>query len=388
MATKKISIKQMNTNGELDTLYPKTTADQIIETDTAKVLTSAERTKLAGVESGAEVNTIETIKVNGVAQAITNKAVDLSIDMGDYIPVSEKGANGGVATLDTAGKIPTSQLPGYVDDVLEYNAKSNFPTTGETGKIYVAKDTNLTYRWSGSAYVEISASLALGETSSTAYAGNKGKANADAITALGTRVGNIENNTTLIKNEHGGFAGGEQAGSSSEVLTGGAVGDFAKAGSGGAVGASTRTMRGGAVGCEASSVIGGAVGYQALAGDGGAVGYGAIAEEGFSGGKNAKVLFDDTTGGIDAIQLGTGTNSVEKSLQIYDDNIYNAQTHTLDVKNIKQNGADLFPATTAGNYSVVNVNSKGLVTSGGTILEVGATASNNLAIGGILFETE
>ena len=73
------------------------------------------------------------------------------------------------------GKIPTSQLPGYVDDVLEYTALANFPTTGEAGKIYVATDTNKSYRWSGSAYVEISASIALGETSATAYRGDRGK---------------------------------------------------------------------------------------------------------------------------------------------------------------------------------------------------------------------
>ena len=79
------------------------------------------------------------------------------------------------AELDTNGKVPTTQLPSYVDDVLEYSAKSSFPATGETGKIYVDLATNLTYRWSGSAYVEISPSLALGETSSTAYRGDKGK---------------------------------------------------------------------------------------------------------------------------------------------------------------------------------------------------------------------
>lgn len=86
-----------------------------------------------------------------------------------------KGANNGVAELDSTGKVPSSQLPSYVDDVLEYNNKSSFPSTGETGKIYIAKDTNKTYRWSGSAYVEISESLALGETSSTAYRGDRGK---------------------------------------------------------------------------------------------------------------------------------------------------------------------------------------------------------------------
>lgn len=100
------------------------------------------------------------------------------------IASTEKGANSGVATLDSSGKVPTSQLPSYVDDVLEYNSQSAFPATGESGKIYIAKDTNKTYRWSGTAYVEISPSLALGETSSTAYAGNKGKANADNISAI------------------------------------------------------------------------------------------------------------------------------------------------------------------------------------------------------------
>ena len=86
-----------------------------------------------------------------------------------------KGVVNGVAELDEAGKVPASQLPSYVDDVLEYDNQAGFPTTGETGKIYVAKNTNKTYRWSGSGYVEISASLALGTTSSTAFRGDYGQ---------------------------------------------------------------------------------------------------------------------------------------------------------------------------------------------------------------------
>ena len=81
------------------------------------------------------------------------------------------------------GKVPSAQLPAFVDDVLEYDSVSAFPTTGEDGKIYVAKDTNLTYRWSGTQYVEISKSLALGETSETAYPGDKGKAAAEKADA-------------------------------------------------------------------------------------------------------------------------------------------------------------------------------------------------------------
>lgn len=80
------------------------------------------------------------------------------------------------------GKVPSSQLPSYVDDVLEYSSTSAFPVTGETGKIYVDTTTNKTYRWGGSAYVEISASLALGDTSSTAYYGDKGKTAYDHAT--------------------------------------------------------------------------------------------------------------------------------------------------------------------------------------------------------------
>lgn len=102
----------------------------------------------------------------------------------DSIPAAEKGVPDGVATLDGAGKVPASQLPSYVDDVEEYATLSDFPAEGETGKIYVAIDTGFSYRWGGSTYVKISSSLELGETATTAYAGNKGKANADAIAAI------------------------------------------------------------------------------------------------------------------------------------------------------------------------------------------------------------
>lgn len=70
------------------------------------------------------------------------------------------------------GKVPATQLPSYVDDVIEGASLSALPEKGEAGKIYVTLDTNKTYRWSGSAYVEISASLAIGTTATTAAAGN------------------------------------------------------------------------------------------------------------------------------------------------------------------------------------------------------------------------
>ena len=120
---------------------------------------------------------------------------EIDTKLGLKLDTSLKGAADGIATLDSSGKVPSSQLPSYVDDVLEYANKASFPTKGESGKIYIDKETNLTYRWGGTAYVEISQSLALGETSSTAYAGDKGKQNATDIAAL--KTGKADKATTL-----------------------------------------------------------------------------------------------------------------------------------------------------------------------------------------------
>lgn len=100
------------------------------------------------------------------------------------------------ATLDSNGKVYANQLPSYIDDVIEgylYNAQFYLTKVDSTytnlvipqdGKIYIDKDTNKEYRWSGTQYSIISESLALGETNSTAYAGNKGKQNADDIKGI------------------------------------------------------------------------------------------------------------------------------------------------------------------------------------------------------------
>lgn len=144
----------------------------------------------------AEIDRIEN-KFDGVTNALEDalqkeiedrKAGDTTITNSLNAFISTKGQPGGLAELDSTGKVPAAQLPSYVDDVLEYSTKAQFPQTGETGKIYVAKDTNLTYRWTGTQYLEISQSLALGETSSTAYPGDKGKANRDALNSMPTKL--------------------------------------------------------------------------------------------------------------------------------------------------------------------------------------------------------
>ena len=68
---------------------------------------------------------------------------------------SEKGVANGVATLDGTGKIPSAQLPSYVDDVVEYENLAAFPGTGSSGILYIALDTNKQYRWAGSTYQQI-----------------------------------------------------------------------------------------------------------------------------------------------------------------------------------------------------------------------------------------
>lgn len=144
----------------------------------------------------AEIDRIEN-KFDGVTDELEDalqkeiedrKAGDTTITNSLNAFISTKGQPGGLAELDSTGKVPAAQLPSYVDDVLEYSTKAQFPQTGETGKIYVAKDTNLTYRWTGTQYLEISQSLALGETPSTAYPGDKGKANRDALNSMPTKL--------------------------------------------------------------------------------------------------------------------------------------------------------------------------------------------------------
>lgn len=144
----------------------------------------------------AEIDRLEN-KFDGVTDKLEDalqkeiedrKAGDTTITNSLNAFISTKGQPSGLAELDSTGKVPAAQLPSYVDDVLEFSTKDQFPQTGETGKIYVAKDTNLTYRWTGTQYLEISQSLALGETPSTAYPGDKGKANRDALNSMPTKL--------------------------------------------------------------------------------------------------------------------------------------------------------------------------------------------------------
>ena len=118
---------------------------------------------------------------------IDNNIINLNTDIATRIPASEKGSVNGVATLDGTGKVPSTQLPSYVDDVVEAANLAAFSATGETGKIYVALDTNKTYRWSGTTYVYITS----GAVDSVA-----GKTGVVTLVAGDVGLGNVENKSS------------------------------------------------------------------------------------------------------------------------------------------------------------------------------------------------
>jgi len=132
-------------------------------------------------------------------------------DLSDYQVTSEKGSANGYAPLDSSSLVPAVNLPSYVDDVLEYANLAGFPATGEDSKIYVTEDTNLTYRWTGTVYVEISASLALGETSASAYRGDRGKTAYDHSQVVHDKalvgLGNVDNTSDLTKHNNTDLTG-------------------------------------------------------------------------------------------------------------------------------------------------------------------------------------
>ena len=280
MSDKNVIIKQLNGEGTYDNLYPKTKAGLVEETSAKKFVTQEQINVIENLKDfdPDEAGKIDVIKKSdGTTLTVTNKTVTLP----NY------------AELNDSGLIPQSMLPSYVDDVLEYTTKSAFPSTGETGKIYVDLATNKTYRWGGTNYVEISASLAIGTASGTAYDGASGKANRDDIDAIlnGTKtVKKAETATTA------GSAGTATTATSADKLS------------------SQKTL----------------------------------------------TVSGDVSG---SVSTDFSTNP----------------TLSLTLKN---------SGVTAGTYSVVAVNSKGIVTAGNQIIEVGTAASNSLAVGGLLFEVQ
>lgn len=291
----------------------------------------------------------KTTTVNGHALSgnvtVTKSDVGLGNVTNDaQVKRSEMGVASGVATLDTTGKVPTSQLPSYVDDVLEYTSRSAFPATGETGKIYVDTATNITYRWGGTDYVEISASLALGETSSTAYAGDKGKANADAITALQTRVGNVESKNST---------------QDTAIQTAQEAAEAAQA---------TATQANNAAATNAGAIEDIVDGTTTVA----------KATAATTATKLSESKSFTLTGNVTGSTTSDLSGNVSIATTIADGAVTTAKLSTTGI--------------TAGTYTALTVDNKGRATAGGTAIEFGTSGqsepSANLMVNGLFFELQ
>lgn len=144
-----------------------------------------------GQPTGEQINAshipnLAISKITGLQAALDSKLESITKAMVEGVltgTITSHDHDGMYAPL-SGGLIPSQYLPSYVDDVVEYASLSAFPASGEGGKIYVALDTNLTYRWGGTSYVEISPSLALGHTSGTAYPGDEGAALAERVESM------------------------------------------------------------------------------------------------------------------------------------------------------------------------------------------------------------
>lgn len=141
------------------------------------------------INGSGNVITAVTQNTNGIT--VQKGSVPTTGDLANYVLNSAVGANNGVASLGADGKIPSTQLPAYVDDVLEFANLAAFPATGETGKIYVAIDTNRTYRWSGTSYIQIT---------SGAVDSVNGMTGVVTLNKSHVGLGNVDNTADAVKN--------------------------------------------------------------------------------------------------------------------------------------------------------------------------------------------
>jgi hypothetical protein len=172
------------------------TAQRVFQAIAAWWAASAMKTKLDGIATGATANATDAQlrdrATHTGTQAIST-VTGLQTALDNKINTSERGVSGGVATLDEIARIPPSQLPSYVDDVLEFATTAQFPATGEGGKIYIAINQGTAanptrqYRWTGSVYAEINPSPgttdALAEGSTNLYF-NEGRVRNTVLTGL------------------------------------------------------------------------------------------------------------------------------------------------------------------------------------------------------------
>lgn len=331
--------------------FTNTTAG-IVKGSTENGKVFAETDGTGSVNGWASLNT-NVSNLQSTTQALSSSVSTLQNTVSTHtsnisdLQTTTQNLSNTVNSLNTQVGTNTSNITNLQNNKIDINQGSN-----NTGKVLtVGSDGNVTPQdipSSGGTVVNVN---------------NAPQATINFTSDPQTQIDNIENNTTVLQNSVGGFAAGE----GSSTSQGGSIGDSAS------------STNGGSIGYNSKSTNGGAMGFSAITTTGGAIGSGSASGEGFSGGSLAKVALSGRKY-IDAIQLGSGTNEQEKTLQIYDDNIYNATTHTLTVQNatISNSSPMLYFNNTVGigQTKFIGIDSNGNFVFSGEILLNGQTLSS------------
>ena len=177
MAATKVTFTDKNESTNPEGYFEPQNANELKKAinDNADLLDELEENKVNKVTGERLVSADEIEKLSNTSGINTGDQ-----NLSGYQVTSEKNQNNGYAGLDSSGKVASAQLPSYVDDVIEVTNFTALPGTGETSKIYITLDTNKEYRWSGSAYVDLTQSLSF-SNQSEAEAGTE---NTKVMTAL------------------------------------------------------------------------------------------------------------------------------------------------------------------------------------------------------------